>query len=136
VLFCRDVTQPPEPEEGRFLEDQDPGRLLVVHTKSDLLGGRAIEGKPPAGVLLSVRSGEGMSDLLQMLVSTTFGMELPGDRRTPLLTNERQRRAMRHALSEVEGFDAALRGGVPHEFASTHLRSSVAALEELVGIIT
>ena len=49
---------------------------------------------------------------------------------------ERHARALRTAREEVQAFIAAIDAKVPAEFAVTHLREAIAALEELIGVVS
>jgi tRNA modification GTPase len=137
IVFCSDATTPITAEELAFLRDRDPARALLVRTKADLLesrpSGRSAE---PSDLLVSVRSGEGMPGLLRGLLRAAFGLDPADPPPLPLVTSERQLRAIRNAGAEIQRFAATLADGVPHEFAASHLRSAVEALEELIGVVT
>lgn len=136
ILFCSEAGRPFTHEEGAFLRSRDPARVIVVRTKADLLPERQADYHAADELVISVRSGEGIPKLLEVLRTKTFGLESPATEILPLVTNARQARALRVARSEIVQFTAALRGGVPHELAATHLRSCVEALEELIGVVT
>ena len=53
----------------------------------------------------------------------------------PVVTRARQADLLRQAAAEVEGFSAGLRGGLPPEVLSAHLKSAESALEEILGIV-
>jgi len=53
----------------------------------------------------------------------------------PLVTRERQARALRRARDEVRLFLDAWEEGIPPEFAATHLQAAAGALEDLLGAI-
>ena len=54
----------------------------------------------------------------------------------PVVTRARHRTALEHALVELEGFWTARQAGVDAAAAATHLRTAVAALDDLIGAIT
>jgi tRNA modification GTPase len=142
VLFCveagRDVT---EEEEGFMAALACP--CVRVRTKSDLVGGSGGEDEArgsrpefPPEVRVSVRTGDGLDRLRAILAELVFGGLVAIDASAPVLTRERQARAVRSAASEVEAFADALRGGIPAEVASAHLKTAASVLEEVVGVVT
>ena len=54
----------------------------------------------------------------------------------PLLTRERQARAVAGAEEEVRAFAGSLGAGVPPEVASAHLKTALSELEDVVGAWT
>ncbi|MEW5928727.1 MAG: tRNA uridine-5-carboxymethylaminomethyl(34) synthesis GTPase MnmE [Gemmatimonadota bacterium] len=138
VLFCVEAGRPLEPDEEAFLRDPGPGAVVLVRTKAD----RApAAGPEPAGFggLPSVRvaapSGEGLPGLRDLLLRRAFGGILGEPGEAPLVTRERQARALRRARGEVGLFLEAWDGGIPPEFAATHLQAAAGALEDLLGAI-
>lgn len=85
---------------------------------------------------VSVRSGEGLSALMDALPDVCFSSLVARPDDAPVLTRARQSRALRAARDEVEAFRSGLEEGLPAEVASTHLRSAESALEELLGVVT
>jgi tRNA modification GTPase len=133
VLFCVESGRRPGEEESTFLAGTDPARTLEVRTKADLDIGPAT---PANGIPVSAVSGEGLPALRAALLEMAFGGIVGEAGRAPLVTRERHARALRAARGEVAQFMEAMADEVPLEFASTHLRSAVGALEELIGAVS
>lgn len=85
---------------------------------------------------VSALSGAGLADLGAALLRLAFGGILDEAGEQPLVTRERHARALREAREELRLFLHAQEEGVPPAFASTHLASAAAALEELIGAVT
>ncbi|HEX5871648.1 MAG TPA: hypothetical protein VFY65_14575, partial [Longimicrobium sp.] len=117
--------------------DVDPHRLIVVRTKSDQHPDDA-DGADPAAASITVSAvtGEGMPELRRALLSRAFGGILGEPGEAPLVTRERHARALRTARDELALFLATMDDAVPMEFAATHLRAAVGALEDLVGVVS
>jgi tRNA modification GTPase len=77
-----------------------------------------------------------MPQLRGALLSRAFGGILGEPGEAPLVTRERHARALRTARDELALFLAAMDDAVPMEFAATHLRAAVGALEDLVGVVS
>jgi tRNA modification GTPase len=161
VLFCAEAGRPLDAEEESFLGEQEPGRSLLVRTKTDLEGrtkrveGRALieggagaEGRGPGdersapdaavprSLPVSARSGAGLPELRAELLRRAFGGIVGEAGEAPLVTRERHTRSLRRTQEELRGFLAALEDGVPPEFAATHLRAAVGALEDVIGVVS
>ncbi len=131
VLYCDPWAESGAGRPGRsFLEDI-AAPVLHVRTKWDLAAG---SDRPGSGELAaSVLGPPGLDQVRSALLSLAFG-ELAGDRAdTPVVTSRRQTALLRQAVGEVDGFDLALKKGVPPEAAAAHLRAAATALEEIVG---
>jgi tRNA modification GTPase len=139
VLFCVEAGRPLEPEEEEFLREPGPASVVLVRTKADCAAGLADPGSDAAEGLPSVRvsapQGEGLGGLRQLLLRAAFGGILGEPGEAPLVTRERQARALRRARGEVRLFLDAWDEGIPPEFAATHLQAAAGALEELLGVI-
>lgn len=139
VLFCVEAGRPLDPEERGFLRDLPPGGTVLVRTKADRAPDTPEDPVPEHEGLGSVRvaapTGEGMPALRDALLRLAFGGILGEPGETPLVTRERQVRALRKARGEVAMFLDAWDAAVPPEFAATHLQAAAAALEELLGAI-
>ncbi|HSG48111.1 MAG TPA: tRNA uridine-5-carboxymethylaminomethyl(34) synthesis GTPase MnmE [Longimicrobiales bacterium] len=142
VLFCVEGGRALTGSEAAFLRDLDGTPVVLVRTKSDAGGGdegEAFGGLPDAvreTVCVSVRTGEGMRRLRELLPELVFHGLVASSATVPVLTRERQARAVREAEAEVMAFGAALREGVPPEVASAHLKDALSALESVVGVVT
>ncbi|HEX2187841.1 MAG TPA: tRNA uridine-5-carboxymethylaminomethyl(34) synthesis GTPase MnmE [Longimicrobiaceae bacterium] len=124
VLFCVEAGRPLHADEAGFLRELRPEATVLVRTKADLAPGAE------AGL-----TGDGLPELRGVLLRMAFGGILGEPGEAPLLTRERHARALRRARGEVELFLAAWDGGVPPEFAATHLQAAAGALEDLLGAI-
>lgn len=132
VLFCVEAGREPEDDERAFLAELPPERTLLVRTKADREGAAA-EGSGDLAV--SAHTGAGLPALRDALLARAFGGILGEPGEAPLVTRERQARALRGARGEVSLFLEAWDAEVPAEFAATHLRAAAGALEELLGVI-
>ena len=142
VLFCLEAGRVPDPEERAFLEGRGVDAVMVAYTKADLGpdGGwdGAGVGLPPGipFVELSSETGAGLAALVEGLRDRVYGaLARARDREVPVVTRERQVESLRLAREEVEAFAEGLRGGLPPEVVSSHLRTAETALEEVVGVI-
>lgn len=138
VLFCIDSGRAVDDEERTFMAEVDPARLVVVRTMSDRDPGEAGDADPVdvSTVTVSAATGDGMPELRGALLSRVFGGILGEAGEAPLVTRERHARALRTARDELALFLAAMDDAVPMEFAATHLRAAVGALEDLVGVVS
>jgi tRNA modification GTPase len=86
-------------------------------------------------VAVSAESGNGLGELLSAITRTVAdGQALELD--APLLTQERHRFAITHALDEVRAFKAAWQNEhLPAPVAAVHLRSAIGGLEDLIGSV-
>ncbi len=130
VVFCVEAGRPLDAEERRFVSDLER-RLVLVRTKADL-GGPASE----EGLKVSALTGEGLEALRQALAARAFSTLTQGGDAEVVLTRERQRLALERALEEVRRFREARAPGVDAVVAATHLRAAVAALEDIIGLVT
>jgi tRNA modification GTPase len=133
LLLCRETgAEWAEGMSGLAREAEAAGaRVLRVWTKGDLARGPCDAG--PGELVVSVRTGLGMSALREALVGAVFaGLR---DRDTPpLVTRRRQRRSVERARDQVASFERSIGDGLPTEIAATHLEEAVLSLEELVGV--
>jgi tRNA modification GTPase len=137
VLFCVEAGREVDNDERAFIGSVDAARLIVVRTKSDQHPGAPDRSPADApSIAVSAITGDGIPELRRALLGKAFGGILGEPGEAPLVTRERHARALRAARDEVAAFLAAMAGAVPMEFAATHLRAAVAALEELVGVVS
>jgi tRNA modification GTPase len=135
VLFCAEAGRPLGADEAAFLREPRPGTTVLVRTKADLAGPDTDAPADVQAVRLAARTGEGIPVLRETLLRLAFGGILGEPGEAPLVTRERHARALREARAEVALFLEAWEGGVPPEFAATHLQAAAGALEDLLGII-
>ena len=127
VLFCRDA------EADEF--SAAPGTPVVeVVTKRDLADRPTA--RPPDRLSVSVVTGAGLDTLRRRLAEVAFGRLLALGEVEPVVTRARHRAALERALAEVESFWTARTAGVDAVAAATHLRAAVAALDDLIGVVT
>jgi tRNA modification GTPase len=138
VLFCIEAGRAVDDDERAFMASVDAARLIVVRTRSDLhpdeLAADADAAVPTATV--SAVTGAGIPALRRALLAKAFGGILGEAGEAPLVTRERHARALRAARDELASFLAAMDDAIPMEFAATHLRAAVGALEDLVGVVS
>jgi tRNA modification GTPase len=105
--------------------------VLRVRTKADE------PGEVLAGVLaVSAESGAGLGELTRAMVDAVADRWGAPDPEVPLVTRERQRRALAEARAELAAFrEEWLAARLPAPIAGVHLRAAVHALETLVGVI-
>jgi tRNA modification GTPase len=116
VLGLRAIDSQPD----RSLDDAS---VLRVSTKIDL------GGEPrPSEIPVSVRTGQGIEQLLQTIVSRLTAISAP---EPALLTRERHRVAVSEALSALRRADGL--AGAQSELVSEDIRLASRALERLVG---
>ncbi len=118
--------------------------LLAVRTKNDLCesslthdGLEALATREGVELIrTSARTGEGLSQLTTAIANLLRHQLSPEGMEVPLLTRERHGTAVSRARDEIVAFGRARRAGMPGVIAAVHLRSAVAALEELIGSVT
>jgi tRNA modification GTPase len=136
VLFCIESGRAADDDERAFMHSVPPGRLVVVRTKSDVHPGAPGVADAEDEVAVSAATGDGLPALRRVLLRRAFGGILGEPGEAPLVTRERHARALRAARDELAAFLAAMDDAVPMEFAATHLRAAVGALEDLVGAVS
>jgi tRNA modification GTPase len=120
ILFCSE-------SEGERLPDVGSVPVVEVQTKADLTGAEG-------GV--SAVTGAGLPELRRRLAEVAFGRLVALGDVEPVVTRARHRVALERALVELDAFEAARRSGVDAAAAATHLRAAVAALDDLIGVVT
>ncbi len=136
ILYCVECGRDLSVEELSFMESVAGVPMVVVRTKADLGGRRGSDGGPDSDeIVVSVKTGEGLARLREVLPSFVFQglVEQGGD--APVVTRKRHADGIRRAKEELRAFRDALAQDVPAEVAATHLRPAETALEELLGII-
>jgi tRNA modification GTPase len=111
--------------------DEDPvqapdAKHLIVQNKCDL-------GRPPRGVQVSAKTGEGLADLRKAIVAA-LDIDLCRDR--PDITNVRHIELVgraRDALMRARAAALAAGGSMPEEFVLADLQEARSALEEVTG---
>ncbi|UCF40082.1 MAG: tRNA uridine-5-carboxymethylaminomethyl(34) synthesis GTPase MnmE [Gemmatimonadota bacterium] len=133
VIFCAEAGRALTEEEQGFLAGVE-APLVRVRTKADLAEpSRAAQGDE---VVVSVQTGEGLAALRARLAELAFTTLAGRGDVEPLITRERHRDALERALLEVRGFRCARDEGFEGAVAATHLRAAVAALEDVIGVVT
>jgi tRNA modification GTPase len=123
VLFCAERADPASEE---FL-GQVNAPVVRVRTKADLAG---------EGAGISVITGQGLPELRRRLAEVAFGRLLALGDVEPVVTRARHRAALERAVVELDNFWGARESGVDAAAAATHLRAAVAALDDLIGVVT
>jgi len=134
VLFCRDVgCELGDAESERFMA-ACRAPVVLVRTKADLSDRPTAV--PPDGLAVSVVTGAGLAELKRRLAEVAFGRLLGIGDVEPVVTRARHRVALQRALAEIDAFWSARTEGVDAAAAATHLRASVGALDDLIGVVT
>jgi len=138
VLLCVEAGRSLDDGERTFAEELSGTPVVLVEMKADLLAGSGVsrEGSFAGRARVSVRSGDGLGSLKDLLPSLAFGGLIEGAGSVPVLTRRRQSRGLEVARRELSAFRDALEGGVPAEVAAAHLRPAETALEELLGVVS
>lgn len=122
----------------RISKERTAAPVLAVRTKTDRETHRTediAEGRERE-LRISAETGEGLSDLLDAIVTTLDNNGQTPDLDAPVLTHMRHRYAIEEARSELLAFRSAREDArLPASIAAVHLRSAVHALEELIGAV-
>ena len=90
----------------------------------------------PSPLSVSAETGEGLRALTAAAVEALASRYGAPSADVPLVTRARHRRALAEARGEMAAFrDAWTSGALPPVVAAVHVRSAVAALEELIGAV-
>ena len=104
----------------------DDGELVLIRSK---MHARAI-------VPVSAETGEGIDELVSAIEVAVAADATPSEADAPLLTRERHRFAVSHALDEVRAFRVGWQNDeLPAPVAAVHLREAVTTLEDLIGAV-
>jgi tRNA modification GTPase len=88
-------------------------------------------------VIVSAETGQGLDDLIGVITRMLDSRYGPHELDAPVLVRERHRRAVAEAMMELEAFRGAWTNGYPPaSVAASHLRSAIAALEDVVGPVS
>lgn len=139
VVLCAEAGRALGDDELAFAREAGTRPLVVARTKADLVFAEAGSLDGPVGaevVFTSALTGEGLGELRAAIASRAFRHMISAEPDAPVLTRERQARAVRTALDEVEGFAAELRAGIGPEVVSARLHAAETGLEEVLGAIT
>jgi tRNA modification GTPase len=134
VLFCRDAGCEIRDTESQEFLASCRAPVIEVMTKVDLTDRPT--GRPPDRLNVSVVTGQGLGDLRRKLAEVAFGRLVALGDVEPVVTRARHRGALERALAEVDAFHTARGSGVDAAAAATHLRAAVAALDDLIGVVT
>lgn len=132
VLYCQEAGSPLGGRDAEFVESLGKP-VVVVRTKWDLAG--KDEAPENDEVRVSVKSGQGLGRLKEVLQDLVFQDVVESRDEVPVVTRRRQAALLRDARGEVVAFGEALAAGIPSEVASAHLKAVESALEEILGVI-
>ena len=139
VLYCVPLDEEATGDEEEWIQGLD-APVVRVRTMADRpsqeSAGASHDHRPVAAeVEVSVVDGRGLGTLRRAVAQAVFGRlrAVPDD--APVLMRARQARGVRKAASEVREFVDSLGGGVPVEYAASHLKAAQTALEEVVGVV-
>ena len=132
VLYCRETGCARSVDEASFLRSLSCP-IVKVRTKWDLAAADAVVGN--GEVAVSVVSGQGLSELKEVLRDLLYHGIVEGRDEVPIVTRRRQADLLMAAGAEVGEFAEALARGIPPEVASAHLKAAESALEEILGVV-
>ena len=108
--------------------------VIRIRTKADLV---PVPLTDVFDVKVSAETGEGLSDLIDLIdkaLASSVGNVVVD---TPILTRSRHIHGITQARSEIEGFAKAWsEEELPAPVAAVHLRSATVALESLIGAVS
>ena len=121
------------------------GVLTKADARTNLLGDLALAGAAVGAAIapviaVSAETGAGLAALLTSIVARLTSRAADGhdtSESSIVITRERHRIALAHALTEMRDFQEAwMVHGVPATIAAVHLRAAAHVLDELVGAIS
>ena len=139
MLFCIEAGREVDEDERAFMASMDAARAdrRPHQVRPPRWTPDAADADPVVPTAtVSAATGAGIPELRRALLGQAFGGILGEPGEAPLVTRERHARALRAARDEVALFLGAMDDAVPMEFAATHLRAAVGALEDLVGVVS
>lgn len=132
VLLLLEASAEPQEEDWELLRRTQGRPRLIIRTKKDR-GEKILSfGDPQETVVLSVRTGEGMTELIDRIRE----MALKGVLQSPdgiFLANGRQKEAVRRAAEAVRSAVETLEKGIGTDLVSMDLEAAHDALGELTG---
>lgn len=131
VILCVEAGRNMTVEEEGFCQ-RKKARVLVVNTKADLVPDQT----ETCALPVSATQGTGLAKLRKALAAEAFGGKFARVDGEPSLTRARHRSALEKSHSELRQFSDALVNGIEAVVASVHLRASVLAMEEIIGVVT
>jgi tRNA modification GTPase len=133
VLACAETSEALDATVA-FVRARTKAPVLRILTKADLVPYRdKLNGDT---LSVSAESGVGLPILLSRIESVVDERCGPRAPDTPLLTRARHKQALELARSEITEFNRAWSDDkLPATIAAVHLRTAIAALEELVGAV-
>lgn len=126
VLWLDDDSQPAPP--GPAPEGVDETKVVRVHNKIDLTGRQA--GAGDREVYLSVRTGTGLEELIEMIRQRLMGRE---QENTPFLARRRHREALQRTQAHLRTALQCIDRAADLELAGEDLRMAQQALGEITG---
>jgi tRNA modification GTPase len=118
-----------------LVERQTTAPILPVRTKVDLVS-TGDEIPLINAIQISAETGAGLAGLIAAIDQLLDSRDGGADPDLPILTNARHRKAIETAYSETRQFEHAWNEEqLPATIAAVHLRTAVAALEELIGSV-
>ena len=128
LLLCVEAGRLPTPEERELLAARPS---LLVRSKADLVP--IAERESEEGIPVSTVTGEGLDRVRRALAEALFGWRGSQGDLEPMLTRERHQVALARAAEALAAAEPEL--GQDAVLAAHQVRSAVAALEEVVGLV-
>ncbi|MEP6783519.1 MAG: tRNA uridine-5-carboxymethylaminomethyl(34) synthesis GTPase MnmE [Acidobacteriota bacterium] len=128
TIVVLDRSRPLSQDDGKLLEATASRRRVVAINKIDL---PAAATDPPAAVAISVKTGEGIAQLIDAIGAALSSGESLRDQ--PHVTNVRHTVLLERARESLTRAAAALESKVSEEFPLLDLQEASAALQEITG---
>lgn len=131
ILISEVQSEFPKDLYTELLDLTDEDKIITLVNKIDL----DEEKKYPEGLNISAKTGEGLSEFIEILKKKSLVSESFSEK-SAVVSNLRHKTALEkareHLVKSVESIDSKLSG----EFISVDLRNAESALGEIIGIVT
>lgn len=134
LLYLIDGVRGTDEHDSRFLADHaHDGRLVVVHTKHDLVSGD----RNPEELWLSTKTGQGFRQLEAAIRNRVPGGGAPaGVSGGAVIDSLRQKQLLERALAALDQVQSGAISGVPLDMIALDLQEALHALGEVTGEVT
>jgi len=132
VLFVLDSSEPLADSDRQLIDLLAEKTVLVAANKCDLQRQAETNGLPWLQVSTSALTGEGLTDLENVMVNSVLGGRvITSD--TSLVTNPRHKEALLRAKKHLDQAQTAIAESLPDDFVTIDLTASLNALGEITG---
>lgn len=130
LLYLIDGTQPADAHDEAFVAAHaDDPRLVVVHTKADLVS------STPEGVWVSSKTGRGFSDL-EAAIRTRVPGAARGSAGGAVIDSLRQKQLLDRAVAALDHVRQGSEARAPLDLVALDLQEALHALGEITGEVT